>query len=1369
MKEEAKKHGLVMDRPSGDRTVSFRPHLAGPLPSYTTSNGSTLDTDASPRIPSTVTQGYAPLSPSTSALRTRRVASHRRLQGGSPGRGSGSTRSDVSFEAPAQLATLLQRSGSPSVTTIIPPQLRSVDSMADIVSAAPPMMQSPAGPYFDSASPTTVGRDNAMMQELIALQQQQQSNLKGVTVIYPQRVSPTEGHGRMPDFPSPHDAQSIGEDSANEDRVQVRVEGYYDGANVNVLIPNDLPPSTLLYVLTASDGRDLMFKLTQYSLQLAICFLKMPSLFSPEVQVFTGPWAERLYRNYNTIRHGRSLFKMGRGLLNVFTVQAVCERMWMRYENAISRQSCGVLLPVVTRVEQVLLMLGASPVWGRAMSRQLLHWSQAAELTPGQGRLEESPEAMAMDRRIQERMQGKKDSIYPGALLADDTFMHISEVERGEPGSGGAGGGNKAGTSGKQEDADRSGLLQRMANASFTDLAIHTAMNAIGISVPRGGPSAGPRNFAASPPPSQPVLPHSPADEESTSPEHSSKASPRSFRGAFPSPTSPATNDATSAATPASDAKGSTDSTKEPAKGTAPTTSNTANGPDPITVDQAGRTPATTEATSTVASTGKQRVDTSTSSSADDGSGPIEHAEAPPYVQGTLPEFPQHDHLPGMTPSKTTTATTATATQPMMDSYNVAEGEEDGGRTTLLRPLTRPTRRSSTTDPDGSITGDEGPSSMPNAAGPHFAGEPMSMMDNWRPAMAPTVPPSQSDEYGYGTTPGFADHAGHLSPTSPSPPPQSSGKKAKDCNGVAARSKKAPVRSSDRDTATAAAAAVSSTSSMDDGAALDGNLASAKHAHEEQRRPKRECPPFETDPALQAPPAPGPAGSPVSPSSSLSATPKQAVNEELNESDMSILSSEANSSFHVRPGGVSRTMTAWLNELQPASAALPARLRKGIMQFNPVLMTLLGIRNVAAGLRRFLRDATLISSERLTAVTFIEVHRRSITRFINRCWFIISVIDLLLNTVRLLQPGWTKYATARQNIRCRCGCQGDDDPADTVFRTHGFIARRKTDLFFPPLNLDYGAPVVSSIAYVEAADPARLMPACSRCGCLYKELPCEAAAFEGEGGDEDEAAATSSTAGGPAPLPIATGGSAAHPRPSPFLVPSGHPSRTLSDTGDNSFAIGAMQREKPRWVQMYEAEVHEAEEARRRTAAKTATPDAAGAGGSGGGRGNMARRATQKPSSDTKANADADGAGRTTAAELVDLAPPPPMGNTAVRPLHPQPSRDTNDAFVPGEAAAAAEGPSKGTTGILFVPWMMRKFFDYVWLLRVHPNLTATILLEARYLAEFYLSYKYCFTDYESYKGDAPLNAILHPYCAIAGMVSAAVGLLRVVESAPTS
>ncbi|CAD2222612.1 hypothetical protein AGDE_15471 [Angomonas deanei] len=174
-------------------------------------------------------------------------------------------------------------------------------------------------------------------------------------------------------------------------------------------------------------------------------------------------------------------------------------------------------------------------------------------------------------------------------------------------------------------------------------------------------------------------------------------------------------------------------------------------------------------------------------------------------------------------------------------------------------------------------------------------------------------------------------------------------------------------------------------------------------------------------------------------------------------------------------------------ELIPASEAAPSNWRKGPLNFNTTFMVLLGIRNLAAACRRFMRDITLISSERFFILPFVEQNRRMLHRRINYLWLIVAIIDIILNTYRLSRPGWTKYVNARQEVRYYCGCKGNENPNDTVWYANGFVVRRKLDLFFPALDLDFGAPYASTINFFEAADPVHMQPACSRCGCLYRE------------------------------------------------------------------------------------------------------------------------------------------------------------------------------------------------------------------------------------------------------------------------------------------
>ena len=93
------------------------------------------------------------------------------------------------------------------------------------------------------------------------------------------------------------------------------------------LIPQPLPTSSLLYILTTSEGRDKMFKLLQYTLKLCISVLVTKDLFPPDAQRFTDYWSGRLQRNISTIRKGRSMFKLGRWVVTLMHINVIVQRL----------------------------------------------------------------------------------------------------------------------------------------------------------------------------------------------------------------------------------------------------------------------------------------------------------------------------------------------------------------------------------------------------------------------------------------------------------------------------------------------------------------------------------------------------------------------------------------------------------------------------------------------------------------------------------------------------------------------------------------------------------------------------------------------------------------------------------------------------------------------------------------------------------------------------------------------------------------------------------------------------------------------------------------------------------------------------------
>ena len=86
------------------------------------------------------------------------------------------------------------------------------------------------------------------------------------------------------------------------------------------VIPNELPPSRLVYVLTTSEGRDKLFKLLQYTLLAFVWTLQCDNLV-PATNASRDYWIRRFTGNLSTLRFGRCLFRLGRWLITVVYVQ----------------------------------------------------------------------------------------------------------------------------------------------------------------------------------------------------------------------------------------------------------------------------------------------------------------------------------------------------------------------------------------------------------------------------------------------------------------------------------------------------------------------------------------------------------------------------------------------------------------------------------------------------------------------------------------------------------------------------------------------------------------------------------------------------------------------------------------------------------------------------------------------------------------------------------------------------------------------------------------------------------------------------------------------------------------------------------------
>jgi hypothetical protein len=115
------------------------------------------------------------------------------------------------------------------------------------------------------------------------------------------------------------------------DTLAVDVKGFYSQiVDTAQLIPDEIPNSPLLYILTTSEGRDKLFKLLQYSLKIAICLLNRNFLPASAAN-FSAYWSLRLGGNVQTIRNGRAMFKLGRWIITIFHLQTAVRRLLLKH------------------------------------------------------------------------------------------------------------------------------------------------------------------------------------------------------------------------------------------------------------------------------------------------------------------------------------------------------------------------------------------------------------------------------------------------------------------------------------------------------------------------------------------------------------------------------------------------------------------------------------------------------------------------------------------------------------------------------------------------------------------------------------------------------------------------------------------------------------------------------------------------------------------------------------------------------------------------------------------------------------------------------------------------------------------------------
>ena len=171
-----------------------------------------------------------------------------------------------------------------------------------------------------------------------------------------------------------------------------------------------------------------------------------------------------------------------------------------------------------------------------------------------------------------------------------------------------------------------------------------------------------------------------------------------------------------------------------------------------------------------------------------------------------------------------------------------------------------------------------------------------------------------------------------------------------------------------------------------------------------------------------------------------------------------------------------------------AASAAPIFWRRTILDFPLWLMLLLGVRCLSSMLRNGLRDVLFLKSKELfgfrydnnivdsESIRWLQGgffnSRARMQSVSNAAWLVTSAIDCVINLSRLSSRSWIKEALTR-DTKFRCGCKHHE-------------LRRKSDIFFPPLDLDFGSVEPTTAKIFEAAPPETMKLSCKLCSCVLE-------------------------------------------------------------------------------------------------------------------------------------------------------------------------------------------------------------------------------------------------------------------------------------------
>eukprot|EP00796_Vickermania_ingenoplastis_P009536 gene9536-6693_t len=1320
------------------------------------------------------------------------------------------------------VSTSVSPSATPLPQGLAGPYYSTGDTMTDILAGAsganPITLLRNGSGGSPTAQPSSAGvRSAAPLSSPSGAVSVQASQAEGVSIIIPNQ------RGAMPPGTQQEAMLLAAEEEANADRVHVKVEGFYEQDEIGGLIPSEMPRSRILYVLTASDGRDMMFKTMQYTLLLIICLLKKPHLFSPGAEPFLDQWALRFYYNYNTIRHARSLFKVGRWILNIFAAQAALERLGMMYRRPLDRLRCALirisLLPLAKllrlrlprrcyttqedREREALALYGQgnyeqgdSPASGTSSLAAFPDGASSnLPSSPSTERDEEmeTAELVASQRR---RRFGSPRSLRQHHRADDGGFLTELHPKRRYV----------AGKKSNMEDMLAGGVYSHISKAEMSSPTTSTASPGETVDLTSAGDVAGghPGSPSLTPPSdsNDGILYRGPLKPRVVLSARHPAAFPTLSPVASPHARPSAVRDTTSPRTAGDDSAYFSGSfgTSPPA-GLSSKLPFFSPSPPPAALSFASRPNGTAmssiidfsfDGAESAAQHSSQQDGGGEKPTDDDDDAPEEDGGAPPRGPDNIRPKRRGGRLGRhLTPPRragvneedvnVTRFSLSDGMPPPMDGHGQTRqnryDDDDDDDVALAPPRQmmektlgpndrRPGGRFMDEDddveegathppPSSSAMQDLNPS-FPKTEQPLVEG---NRTPESRSSLTPPPPPRMARR---GT---FAPPAGGAT-TGPDVDPNNNNnnnnnneeeEETDEDDALFAHAYLGPsgtgrAAAARRDPKLRPAPIVGKNAPVLEPQPLPIAFGSGSDAGADIGQPKQEGEgegegvrsasifsgsdislPDSSRGVFAPAAAPGrTAGSPVLLQPSLSnlmidttAGGRRRAALRLTPGPGPLTASATTALLHTpvsqAPAVATVSSDSDIRLAQPSTTALPANCRKTPLQFRTTLMLLFLVRSLSAAVRRILRDVTLVCSERFFVLDRVERHRQQIHNTINVCWFIASSIDLILSTTRVFKQGWLQYAAYRQNVRCRCGCKKYEDPADLTYRHHGFVTRRKTDLFFPPLDMDYGAPVTSNIGFFEAADPASMKPSCARCGCIY-DVPVQRVYAA------ENPAHTPNTAGPAGANEVETivrraSGSAGAAVVASVAAAGASPTGSMRSGGDVSAVVSPSSAGSPvsRNFKRFEGLC-----ATMADAAKEA-------------------HANRRQSRDETAGVKMKTSGRSSPADGATVA------------------------GLRTTAAVLQKGRQQDEdVGLLLVPWVMRRLFNYAWLLTVHPNFSSTLLMHVRYMAEWYLAYQYTFGSFECHVRDAPLGKVVHSDGAVAGLLAALVVLTRVVKSAPS-